>query len=149
MDMSVIKHGGPYPMVVRLVFGGIALWLMLVPLVIADIFIEICHRIWFPVFGIKQVKRSQYIRLFDRAKLPYLTWYEKIGCVYCAYVNGWCHYASVIAGRTEQHFCAIMHLETRGYVKTEYEQSFAKYGSEEALRRRYANHERDFGTEIK
>ncbi len=139
--MAIIQHSTGTKNLLFWLIGGIALWLMLIPLVIADIFVEICHRIWFPVFGIPRVKRSQYIQLFDRAKLPYLTWYEKIGCVYCAYLNGWCHYASVIAGRTENHFCAIMHLETRGYIPPEHEKSFVKYRDEAALRKRYAAHE--------
>ena len=63
-------------------------------------------------------------------------------------VNGWVHYASVVAGRTENYFCAVAHLENRGYVQSEHEKSFAKYGDEAALKRRYSNHERDYGTEI-
>ncbi len=120
-------------------------WLMIVPVVIADAFIELYHRIAFPIYGIPCVPRSHYISVVDRAKLPYLTWYEKINCAYCGYVNGWLHYASVIAGRTEDYFCAIAHIEVRGYVPSEHEKSFAKYGDEIALRRRYALHELKYG----
>lgn len=148
--MSIIQHGsGPYPVIIKWLVGAPLVWLMIVPVIISDIFIEIYHRIAFPVYGIAYVKRSQYIRIWDREKLPYLTWYEKLGCMYCGYVNGWLHYASVIAGRTENYFCAVAHLEDRGYVQSEHEKSFAKYGDEAALRRRYANHERDYGTEIR
>jgi hypothetical protein len=125
--------------------AGPIIWAMIVPVVFADICIEIYHHICFPLYGMKLVKRSQYIRVTDREKLPYLTWYEKIFCAYCGYVNGWFHYASVIAGRTEGYWCAIAHLEVRGYIPSEHEKSFAKYGDEGALRRRYALHERDFG----
>ncbi len=121
------------------------MYLMLVPIVIADIFLEIYHHVAFPMFGIKKVNRHEYIRIRDRAELSYLTWYEKLNCAYCGYVNGWLHYASVIAGRTENYFCAVAHLETRGYVPSEHEKSFVKYGDEAALRRRYARHEEDFG----
>ncbi len=114
---------------------------MAIPVLFADLCLEIYHRIAFPIYGISYVKRSQYIRILDRKKLPYLSWPEKLGCAYCGYVNGWLHYASTIAGRTESYFCAISHLEVRGYVPSEHEKSFAKYGDEAALRKRYATHE--------
>ncbi len=147
--MAIITHGTyKYPFIIRWLVGAPLVWLMIVPVVISDIFLEIYHRIAFPIFGIKLVKRSQYIRVLDREKLPYLTWYEKAGCVYCGYVNGWLHYASVIAGRTQNYFCAIAHLESRGFIPSEYEKSFAKYGDEAALRRRYEQHYRDYGAGI-
>jgi len=118
---------------------------LIVPLIFADIFIEIYHRICFPLYGIPYVKRSHYIRITDREKLPYLKWYEKIACAYCGYANGWLHYASVIAGKTENYFCAITHLEVRGYIPSEHEKSFAKYGDEAALRRRYALYDLKYG----
>jgi hypothetical protein len=111
---------------------------MIVPLVLFDICIEVYHRICFPLYGIAYVNRSQYIRILDREKLPYLNILEKLWCMYCGYVNGWLHYASVIAGKTENYFCAIAHIQNRGYIPTEHEKSFAKYGDEAALRRRYA-----------
>ena len=147
--VAIITHGrSKYPGIVRRLVGAPLVWLMIVPVIISDIFLEIYHQIAFPIFGIRKVKRSQYIKIWDREKLPYLTWYEKIGCMYCGYVNGWLHYASVVAGRTQNYFCAIAHLESRGFVPSEYEKSFAKYGDEAALRRRYEQHHRDYGTEI-
>lgn len=114
------------------------IWSMFFPTVLADIFLEIYHRICFPLYGIPYVRRSEYIRIVDRAKLPYLTWWEKIGCAYCGYVNGWLHYASVIAGKTEHYWCAIAHLEERGYRPAEHEKDFVAYGDEMELRKRYA-----------
>lgn len=122
-------------------------WLMIVPIVIADLFLEFYHRIAFPILGIPLVKRSSYIRISDREKLPYLTWLERFACAYCGYVNGWLHYASVIGGRTESYFCAIAHLEKKGYIPSEHERSFMKYGDEAALKRRYARHERESESE--
>lgn len=147
--MSIINHKNKYPGIVRWLVGAPLVWLMIVPVIISDIFMEIYHQIAFPIFGIKKVKRSQYIRIIDREKLPYLAWYEKLGCMYCGYVNGWLHYASVVAGRTQNYFCAIAHLEERGFIPSEYEKSFAKYGDEATLRRRYEQHYLDFGTHIK
>ena len=121
------------------------LWGLLIPLIIADILLEIYHRVCFPLYGKPYVKRSQYIRITDREKLPYLTWYEKIGCAYCGYANGWLHYASVIAAKTEGYWCAIAHIEGRGYVPSEHEKSFVKYGDQAAFRRRYAMHDEKYG----
>lgn len=95
------------------------------------------------------VKRSHYIRITDRTKLPYLSLSEKLWCAYCGYANGWLHYASVIAGKTESYFCSIAHLEARGYVPSEHEKSFAKYGDEAALRRRYSLHDLKYGKQEK
>ena len=67
--------------------------------------------------------------------------------MYCGYANGWFHYASVIAGKTESYFCAIAHLEVRGYIPTEHEKSFVKYGDEAALRRRYDLYDIEYGKE--
>jgi hypothetical protein len=121
------------------------LYVMVIPVVFADICIEVYHRICFPLCGMPYVVRSHYIRILDRGKLPYLTWIEKIGCAYCGYVNGWFHYASVIAGKTESYWCAVAHLEVRGYVPSQHEMSFVKYGDEAAFRRRYALHDEKYG----
>ena len=136
--MAIIQHPGKKHTILRVLIAAPLVWLMIVPVVISDIFIEIYHRIAFPILGIPMVKRSQYIRIMDREKLPYLSWPERLGCAYCGYVNGWLHYASTIAGRTEAHFCAIAHLEDRGYVPSPHEKSFEKYGHESALRKRYS-----------
>ncbi len=143
--MSDTRPSGPKSLILSYLVATPIIWLMIVPVVISDVFIEIYHRICFPIYGIPYVKRSQYISIIDRAKLPYLTWSEKLGCAYCGYVNGWFHYASVIAGRTESYFCAITHLEERGYIPSEHEKSFVHYGDEAALRRRYAEHELKYG----
>ena len=120
---------------------------MVVPVVFADICLEIYQHVCFPLCSIPLVKRSQYIRIRDRAKLPYLWWYEKAWCAYCGYVNGWLHYASVIGGKTESYWCSVAHLENRGYVPSEFEKSFVKYGDEHTLRCRYAAHDIDYGKE--
>ena len=119
---------------------------MLIPIVFADIWLEIYHRICFPLYGIPYVKRSEYIQIMDRTKLPYLAIWERVGCAYCGYVNGWMHYAPVIAGKTEHYWCAIAHIEGRGYVPAPHEADFVKYGDEAELRKRYYNHDQKYGT---
>lgn len=147
--MNLVEHRGSRSIILRNFVAGPLIWLMIIPIGFADILVEIYHRIAFPIYGIPYVKRYQYIRIMDREKLPYLTFAEKIGCAYCGYVNGWLHYASTIAGRTESYFCAIAHLETRGYKSSEHEKSFLKYGDESALKKRYFLHELKYGKEIK
>jgi hypothetical protein len=139
--MHLMKNEGSKNPFLRYLVAAPLIWIMLIPVVITDILLEIYHRIAFPIYGIRIVKRSEYIKIFDRAKLPYLSLPEKMGCAYCGYINGWLHYASTIAGRTESYFCAIAHLEARGYTPSEHEKSFMKYGDEFALKKRYAMHE--------
>ncbi|MBP6993783.1 hypothetical protein KBB12_00900 [Candidatus Woesebacteria bacterium] len=135
--MYLIKPYKSNSLLLRRLVADPLIWLVFFPVFFADIIIEIYHRVAFPIYGIPLVDRAKYIRVIDRTKLPYLTWAERIGCAYCGYVNGWLHYASVIAGRTEEHFCAIAHLEDRGYIAPEHEESFVKYGDEQALKERY------------
>lgn len=136
--MYLIQERGSKSLLLRYLVASPLIWMMIIPVVIADVFLEVYHRIAFPIYGIPLVQRSRYIRIVDRAKLPYLAWYEKAGCAYCGYVNGWLHYASVIAGRTESYFCAISHLEERGYVPPRHEKDFMKFGDDAALKKRYA-----------
>ncbi len=138
--MYLIQERGSKNFILLYLVALPLIWLILIPIIIADIFVEMYHRIAFPIYGMKCIKRSQYIRIADREKLPYLTWYEKIGCAYCGYVNGWLHYTSTIAGMTEDYFCAIAHLETRGYIPSLHEKSFVKYGDEGSLKKRYFIH---------
>jgi hypothetical protein len=119
--------------VLRHIIATPFIWMMIVPVVFSDICIEIYHRICFPLYGKPYVKRREYIRIIDRAKLPYLTLGERLGCAYCGYVNGWLHYASVIAGETENYWCAIAHLEERGYKPAEHEKDFVPYGDSETF----------------
>ena len=144
--MGLLNHqrGSNNP-VLRYFVAAPLIWLCLLPILIADLVLELYHRIAFPIYGISCVKRSHYIRILDREKLPYLTWYEKVGCMYCGYMNGWLHYASTVAGRTESYFCAISHLEGRGYQPSEHEKSFVAFGDEAALKKRYAYYDLKYG----
>ena len=129
---------------IKHIISGPIIWAMLIPVFFADICLELYHRTCFPLYGLEYVRRSKYIRVLDRTKLPYLNWSEKLGCMYCGYVNGWLHYASVIAGKTEHYWCGIMHLEDRGYVPSVHEAQFVKYGDEAEQHKRYAAHEPAF-----
>ena len=98
------------------------LWSVIIPLVFFDIWVEVYHRICFPLYGLRYVKRSNYIRI-DRHKLKYLKWYEKIGCAYCGYANGHAGYWTAIARRTEQYWCGVMHKKYAGFKAPEHHKS--------------------------
>ena len=87
---------------------GPIIYAMIVPLVIADCFITFYQFTCFPVYGIKKVRRGDYI-IFDRQQLSYLNFIEKFHCSYCAYGSGMIAYISEIVARTEQYFCPIKH----------------------------------------
>lgn len=87
---------------------GPIIYSMIIPLVIADIFISFYQFTCFPIYGIKQVRRGDYI-IFDRQQLNYLNFIEKFHCTYCAYGSGMIAYISEIVARTEQYFCPIKH----------------------------------------
>jgi len=107
--------------------------MMIVPLVFFDFFLEIYHRICFPLYRIPLVERGKYIR-YDRHKLNYLNWLEKIFCAYCGYANGLVHYGMVIAGETEKYWCAIKHQKNDGFVEPPHHKEFAEFGDEKKFR---------------
>lgn len=81
---------------------------MIIPLLITDFFISFYQTTCFPIYGIKKVRRADYI-IFDRQHLNYLNFIEKFHCTYCAYGTGMIAYISEILARTEQYFCPIKH----------------------------------------
>jgi hypothetical protein len=87
---------------------GPIIYAMIIPLVITDLFITFYQMTCFPIYGIKKVKRGDYI-IFDRQNLNYLNFIEKFHCTYCAYGTGMIAYISEIVARTEQYFCPIKH----------------------------------------
>lgn len=87
---------------------GPVIYAMIVPLLITDIFISFYQLTCFPIYGIKKVRRGDYI-IFDRQQLGYLNFIEKFHCTYCAYGSGMIAYISEIVARTEQYFCPIKH----------------------------------------
>ncbi len=102
------------------------IWGMALPLFTLDVGLEIYHRICFPLYGIPCVVRRNYIRI-DRHKLSRLTGLQKLFCVYCGYANGLIHYAQVIAGRTEEYWCAIQHAKYPGFVPPPHHAGFEPY----------------------
>jgi len=113
--------------------AGLFIYLMMVPLVILDIFMELYHRICFPLYGIPYVKRSNYIKL-DRHKLKYLNLIDKFNCDYCGYANGLLYYASTIAAETEKYWCSIKHEGQKDFKPSPHHSRFLPYGDEQAYK---------------
>lgn len=87
---------------------GPIIYSMIIPLLITDIFVTFYQLTCFPIYGIKKVRRKDYI-IYDRQQLHYLNFIEKFHCTYCAYGSGMIAYVSEIVARTEQYFCPIKH----------------------------------------
>jgi hypothetical protein len=75
----------------------------------------------------------------DRNKLAYLNPFEKLGCMYCGYANGFLLYAKEIAGRTEKYWCGIMHDDKPGFKAhpDQSRQNFARFGDKDDLKEKY------------
>jgi len=112
------------------------IYLMLIPIILLDIFIEMYHLICFPLYGIPYVKRKDYIHI-DRHKLKYLNFVEKVNCTYCGYANGLARYYVAIAGETEKYWCGIKHSEYNGLNEPVHHKDFAKYGDKEDFEEKY------------
>ena len=84
------------------------IYLCVVPFLLLDAAVTLFQLVCFPIYGIPGVRRKDYL-VFDRGRLAYLNTIEKIGCIYCSYVNGLLAMITEIAARTEQHFCPIKH----------------------------------------
>ncbi len=110
---------------------------LIIPLVIMDIWVEIYHRICFPLYRMPYVRRKNYIKIIDRAKLQYLNWLQKIYCMYCGYGNGVIRYWSQIAADTENYWCGIQHEKKPDFITPEHQKDFAKYGDEKEFKEKY------------
>ena len=106
------------------------IWSLAIPIIISDVWVEIYHRVCFPLYGLRYVKRKDYIRI-DRHKLSYLNWFEKAACAYCGYANGVIGYWVAVAGATEQYWCGIKHKKYNGFKSPAHHEKFIEYGDKE------------------
>jgi len=119
------------------------IWMCAIPIALTDIVGTIYQSICFPIYGIPKVRRSDYLA-FDRHRLNYLNFFEKLNCEYCAYVNGILAYFTEIAGRTEQHWCPIKHAGCSKCAHSRYKH-FVDFGDAEQYRRHIEEVRRSFG----
>lgn len=99
---------------------------MFIPLLLMDFLVSLYQLICFPVYGIRKVRRSDFI-VFDRQHLEYLNFIEKFHCTYCAYGAGLVSYMNEILARTEQYFCPIKHARKMTGMHSRYGR-FMSYG---------------------
>ncbi len=105
---------------------GPIIYSMIIPLLVTDFFVTFYQLTCFPIYGIKKVRRSDYI-VYDRQQLNYLNFIEKFHCTYCAYGNGMIAYVTEVIARTEQYFCPIKHARQTLGAHARYER-FLEYG---------------------
>lgn len=109
------------------------IYAMIFPLLLLDACVTLYQFVCFPLYGIPQIKRRDYM-IFDRHNLAYLNLVEKLNCSYCSYGNGLLSYVREVVARTEQYWCPIKHATRILAAHSRYEQ-FTEYGDAEAFRR--------------
>ncbi len=93
---------------IRNIISSPFIYSMVIPIAFFDITITLYQHICFRLYGIRRVKRSDYI-VMDRHQLAYLNGIQKLNCVYCGYGNGVVAYSREVLARTEQYWCPIKH----------------------------------------
>jgi hypothetical protein len=109
-----------------------AIYALIIPVVLLDLFVALYQAVCFPVYGIPRVRRRDYLA-FDREQLGYLNALEKLNCAYCAYANGVFAYVREVGSRTEQYWCPIKHARRVLGVHARYG-TFVDYGDADAYR---------------
>jgi hypothetical protein len=102
---------------------------LVIPFVLIDIWVSLYQAICFPIYGMKKVRRRDYI-IFDRHHLAYLNIIEKLNCAYCSYGNGLLAYCLEVGSRTEAYWCPIKHANKMGAYHKWYG-DFSEYGDAE------------------
>jgi hypothetical protein len=118
------------------------IWMCLIPIALSDLVASFYQAICFPIYGIPKVVRSEYLA-FDRHRLSYLNWAEKLNCDYCAYANGILAYFTEIAARTEQHWCPIKHVGCEKCAHSRYK-NFFEFGDAQKYRMHVEEIRRDY-----
>jgi hypothetical protein len=124
---------------------GPIIYSMIIPLLITDFFVTFFQLTCFPIYGIKKVRRSDYI-VYDRQQLNYLNFIEKFHCTYCAYGNGMIAYVSEVIARTEQYFCPIKHARKILGTHSRYAR-FLEYGDAEDYEKKLEEYRQALGKE--
>lgn len=124
----------PAPYTLRFVLTLPFIYVGLPIFVALDLFLVLYQWLCFPAWKVPRVERAAYFR-FDRAKLPYLSWYQKLNCFYCSYANGLAAYFREVAARTEQYWCPIAHRHPPVAPHSRYHRFFP-HGDADTFRRR-------------
>ena len=130
LEISSWKHLRATPLLV--ILSSPLIYACVLPFLLLDASVELYQLVCFRIYGIPRVRRKDYL-VFDRGRLAYLNTIEKIGCIYCSYVNGLLAMITEIAARTEQYFCPIKHARRLLQTHSRYGK-FLPYGDAAAYR---------------
>lgn len=114
---------------IRNILSSPFIYAMVIPIAFFDLTITLYQHICFRLYGIRRVKRSDYV-VMDRHQLAYLNGIEKLNCIYCGYGNGVVAYSREVIARTEQYWCPIKHARKVVGSHRRYHR-FADYGDAE------------------
>jgi len=138
--ISSIKYLSSFPFLVILTIPFI--WGMMIPALMADVFVTIYQTVCFPIYKIPKVKRKDYI-IIDRYNLFYLDKVERINCLYCEYFNGVIAYVREVGARTEQFWCPIKHSKPMKDKHSRYD-NFFDFGDYNEYRKELEKRRSDF-----
>ena len=83
---------------IRNILSSPFIYAMIMPIAFFDITTMFHQHICFRLYGIRRVKRSDYM-VMDRHQLAYLNGIEKLNCVYCGYGKGVVAYTREVIAR--------------------------------------------------
>jgi hypothetical protein len=116
----------------KIAMSSPVIYSLIIPIVIADLWVMAYQAICFPIYNIPKVRRRDYL-VFDRHHLAYLNLLEKLNCAYCSYCNNAIAFIREVAARTEIYWCPIKHARRVLGAHPHY-QGFADFGDAEAFR---------------
>lgn len=119
------------------------IYAMVIPMLFLDLFLAFYQWSCFSVYGIRKVKRGDYLVL-DHRHLAYLNFFEKGHCMYCSYAVGLMAYATEIIARTEQYFCPIKHARKIRSAHSRYA-NFIAYGEAENYHAKLEEYRNELG----
>ena len=118
------------------------IWGMLFFFIAFDVALEIYHQICFRLYKIPLVNRKKYVKI-DRHKLKYLSFLDKMRCVYCGYGNGILAYAVKVTGETEKYWCGIKHEKDKKFAEPKHQKNFAEFGDNADFEQKYLKEKND------
>ena len=89
-------------------FAMFAVYWMVIPFMLLDLSLSLYQHVYFWYLGIPRIKRKDFF-VYDRWELSKLSFWQKINCHYCDYINGLTAFAKAVANQTEIYNCAIKH----------------------------------------
>jgi hypothetical protein len=120
LKLGLFRTLHPLSRVLRHFLSMPFIYAMIIPALILHLFTEVYQQVCFRLYDIPRVKSSDYF-VFDRGRLPYLNWLEKLNCLYCSYVNNLFQYVVEIGGRTERYWCPIKYANRMKRQHSQYE----------------------------